>query len=415
MRAILPIFACLLLFGVAPALSEEAKDKVLAELDQIEGSLKRHETKTLEADDYKSLLERLKVILSESTLEPNQKAKALYLRAMVEFENRDMPGARADIDESLKLLPKYKEALSYRGLINTLTGKPEQALADFTSAIEAGANEPYVFSNRGSVYSQMGKSKEALADFDKAIELSKDDTQTTFARAMRANVLADLKEYDKAIADCDYVLTRPMPQELLDGIHKRKGGCLFFQNKFKESIKELTLAIEKSSDAKLKASAVFMRGAAYDRLGEKEKALSDLFLARKLGFVTSNPPPDRVVEESPELKAKLAPLTAKARKSLPQVKARFLKGLPSGSFLAVTTTLSGPEGKERVFVKVLKWQGNKISGKLSNHVRLSNYKYGAPLNVQEDQVLDWTIVDKQGKEEGNLLGKFLDEWLDKHK
>ena len=111
-------------------------------------------------------------------------------------------------------------------------------------------------------------------------------------------------------------------------------------------------------------------------------------------------------------KRQVVPLIAEARKTLGDVKARYLKGLPQGSWLSVTTRLTDGKGREQVFVTVKSWNEEVIKGTLNNDVKLANFKLGDPVTVMEKDVIDWTIVDKDGNEEGNLLGKFIDKWIE---
>jgi len=106
------------------------------------------------------------------------------------------------------------------------------------------------------------------------------------------------------------------------------------------------------------------------------------------------------------------PLIAQARKTLPEAKARFLKGLPKGYTFSVTTRIYDKNKKfEQVFVIVKSWSGDRIEGILNNEVQLQGFKLGQALTVYEKDVLDWTIVNTKGEEEGNLIGKFIDKNL----
>ena len=109
--------------------------------------------------------------------------------------------------------------------------------------------------------------------------------------------------------------------------------------------------------------------------------------------------------------AQLAPLIAEARKTYPAAKARFEKGLPPGYGFFVVTRLFDKEGRyEQVFVKVLKAENDAIQGEIASQIQLiKDPKAGDYVTVLESEIIDWTIVDPKGAEEGNVIGKFMDE------
>ena len=108
--------------------------------------------------------------------------------------------------------------------------------------------------------------------------------------------------------------------------------------------------------------------------------------------------------------AKEQPAIAEARKSYPSAKARYLAGLPAGEHFFVTTRLYDPDRRvEQLFVLVDKITGDIIDGRISSHVDiLKSYRQGQIIRVPEKEVLDWTILHADGREEGNFIGKWLD-------
>src|SRR6266568_2588769 len=74
----------------------------------------------------------------------------------------------------------------------------EQAVAEFTKAIEANGKQPAFYENRGFAYIALEKGPEAAADFSKAIELAPKDER---AYVGRAQVSLLQKNYDQALAD----------------------------------------------------------------------------------------------------------------------------------------------------------------------------------------------------------------------
>lgn len=56
------------------------------------------------------------------------------------------------------------------------------------------------------------------------------------------------------------------------------------------------------------------------------------------------------------------------------------------------------------------WNGTTISGTLGSQVKLNGFEQGDELKIDKKDVLDRTISKPVGTEEGNLIGKFIDNW-----
>lgn len=129
--------------------------------------------------------------------------------------------------------------------------------------------------------------------------------------------------------------------------------------------------------------------------------------------VSENAPADRVITASgAEVKTiieQIEEVSVEARKTLPEAKSRFFKGLPKGEAFFLTINLKEGNAIERVFVRVTKWKDKAIAGNIANDiVGLQTYKNGQEITFSEEDVMDWTITKPDGSEEGNYIGKFLD-------
>jgi len=102
--------------------------------------------------------------------------------------------------------------------------------------------------------------------------------------------------------------------------------------------------------------------------------------------------------------------TARAVASLPDAIRRFQAGLGEGRRFYVTVRVWDQQGKsEQVFVAVLGVRGDTLVGQLDSETELvTQFHRGDRFLVLQDAVLDWTISQPDGTEEGNLLGKLMD-------
>jgi len=159
--------------------------------------------------------------------------------------------------------------------------------------------------------------------------------------------------------------------------------------------------------------------------------MRDVMLAMLLLFVTScahphvkteasgppHPPPDQpvTVRNDPQLQklmSAIEPYIQQARSTYPQAKARFVAGLPSGSVFFATVQLHDADGKmEQVFVQVEKIEADQISGLIWNDInRVKGFAKGQKYTFPEAELVDWTIYNSDGTEEGNVVGTFLETW-----
>ncbi|MBI4638591.1 MAG: hypothetical protein HY727_19815 [Candidatus Rokubacteria bacterium] len=128
-------------------------------------------------------------------------------------------------------------------------------------------------------------------------------------------------------------------------------------------------------------------------------------------------PKDQPVEaqgsaEVREYRAAIAPYVEEARRSYPNARKRYLSGLPPGHTFFVVTKLRDRKGtEEQVFVVVTSIRHGRISGQIASEILgVSGYRKGDTHSFSEGELMDWVITRPDGTEEGNVVGKFLDEW-----
>jgi hypothetical protein len=143
--------------------------------------------------------------------------------------------------------------------------------------------------------------------------------------------------------------------------------------------------------------------------GQKEQA--------PMPVLSPNAPQDRPTianghAQIREYEAAMAPYVQKARQTYPAARQRYLDGLPAGyGFFAVTRLKDRAGRREQVFVAVTSIQGGRIRGRLASEtLEVSGYKNGDEYAFDESELVDWLITHPDGTEEGNVVGKFLDEF-----
>jgi hypothetical protein len=132
--------------------------------------------------------------------------------------------------------------------------------------------------------------------------------------------------------------------------------------------------------------------------------------------VAPNAPKDRSTHieknEKQRFDEAIKPYVEKARRTYPEAKERFLKGLPPKHTFFVTTRLYDSAGHfEQVFIAVNQIKDGQIKGLIWSDIQLvSGYKHGDSYTFPESELIDWTISRPDGTEEGNFVGNFLDSY-----
>lgn len=108
----------------------------------------------------------------------------------------------------------------------------------------------------------------------------------------------------------------------------------------------------------------------------------------------------------------ILPYIAEAKATYPEAKQRFLTGLPADQMFLVTTRLYDRFGRyEQAYISVSAIKDGIIYGRINSNINLvSGYKTGDQYSFPERDIIDWTILHRNGIEEGNFVGKFLDSF-----
>jgi|GEM_PF-5149506 len=91
-------------------------------------------------------------------------------------EKGDYDQAIADYTQAINLSPNYAMAYNNRGWAYYLKGDLDQAIKDTTKAIQLDPDVAYAYITRGHVYDNMGDIDRAVADFEIALSLDPNNT-----------------------------------------------------------------------------------------------------------------------------------------------------------------------------------------------------------------------------------------------
>jgi tetratricopeptide (TPR) repeat protein len=130
-------------------------------------------------------------------------AFAYLMRGVARFETDDLDHATADLDEAIKLDPKYVPAMIARAQLWQWRGRLDRAIAVASQAIELDSHNSYAYVQRGIFLYDLKRQAEALRDFDKASELGSQAAVIHIARGMihieKGEFAKAQPEFNKAI------------------------------------------------------------------------------------------------------------------------------------------------------------------------------------------------------------------------
>ena len=216
-------------------------------------------------------------------------AQAFYNRA-VGYSNFNLTGkAIADYTSAIKINPHYKEAYEGRAFAYEAINEAEKAAADRQCAAETGelptrrliaelsgkieaaaAFDPqtaYLYRSRGSSLANLREFEPAIADYTVAVQIQPDDVEAYYERSQ---IYCRLNQIEKAIADLTRII-EINPDNTF--IRRQRAGAFLNLKQYEKAIRDFTRLIEIEPD---NDSAFNNRAAAYAAIGEDGRAAADL-------------------------------------------------------------------------------------------------------------------------------------------
>ena len=160
--------------------------------------------------------------------------------------------------------PSDWEAWFHRGIAYLESGRPDEAIRDFTESLRwrEGVEGYY---NRAMAWLEKGDLERALADLDAALRLDPEDAE---AWNMRAIVEAERGNYERALRDIERAIELGHPSGFVN-----RANILERAGRLREALASLDRAIaDRPGDPLILAK----RGLLRERLGDPEGARRDL-------------------------------------------------------------------------------------------------------------------------------------------
>ncbi len=156
-----------------------------------------------------------------------------------------------------------------------VSGNITDAIADLTTAIDAGNATTEMYILRGEAYMQIADYRRALADFDTAIEM---DSMNAVAYYDRALLNTRLENYSAAVSDINNALAAQTsnPSEVLQmrDLYAKRGQLNLWLKNYEGAVADYTNSLARP-DGVINPTVYADRAEAYTQLGNYADAVND--------------------------------------------------------------------------------------------------------------------------------------------
>lgn len=260
--------------AIRPGLTKEKLQKKLDE------RLRNYNAQWDKLNENQKIQKALQEMNAAEQKEEKQREKEELLTAQDYFRRAFRANSEGHKQEAIKeyskaieLDPSFASAYHNRGILYNNLGERQNALEDYNKVIELNPSHTFVYNSRGNLYRGLGEHQKALEDYNKAIKL---DPSFATAYNGRGNTYYDLGEQQKALEDYNKAIE-------LDSSYKfaytGRGSIYRDLGEQQKALEDYNKAIELDLNHKL---AYRNRGLLYSKLGNLEAAVKDYTQAIQL-------------------------------------------------------------------------------------------------------------------------------------
>jgi tetratricopeptide (TPR) repeat protein len=260
----------------AGVMGQAGKDTAVAALQNWGERLQRGLIAYRE-ERYSETLEILTAVLSRTDIEPEWKAISFAWRGQTYRSMACYEEALKDYSRAIDINPEDDFSISGRGYTYQLMDLYKEALEDYGRAIEINPEDVWTIASRGLTYYFMNCHIEAVKDFDRTIKINPEHTLSFHGRSKAYQAM---QRYEEALEDLDSVIQ--IDPEDAWAIASR-GQTYRFMERYEEALKDFDRAIQIDPELDW---AIASRGQTYRFMERYEEALKDF---------------DRAIEINPEL------------------------------------------------------------------------------------------------------------------
>lgn len=195
-----------------------------------------------------------------------------------EIQSDKYEQAIADFTQAIELDANFAAAYSNRCLVYIQLGDYAKAADNCTAALQRNPDNTEAYLNRGLAYYRLGKYQSAISEYTQVIKRNSNDFRAYYNRGLAR---FELKDYAKAIADYNQALhSNHQPSKpLLADVYNDRGLAQLMLENVPEAITDFSLAINLDS---ANHRAFYNRACACHRNNDYIGAIRDFTLALQL-------------------------------------------------------------------------------------------------------------------------------------
>ena len=191
---------------------------------------------------------------------------------------RDLKSAEADFDRAIRG-GSNASVLIGRAQVRKLLGKTDDAIRDFSAALDSDNKNAAVLFQRGVAYEQAQRLDEAVNDFASVISLQPGLVE---AQCRRALLLVKQGQYEKAIIEITKAIGQVNGKSSLARVLECRAKIYYSISRMQRAIEDYSFAIQLKPAGYNLANAYYGRGLAYLQSGENKEALRNIAKALRL-------------------------------------------------------------------------------------------------------------------------------------
>ena len=223
-------------------------------------------------------------------------SRVLQFRAAHRFRHGDWKKAAEAYEDYLKVKPDNYEIWGILGMMCVHGRMPEKAVAACSRAIELNPDLANHYMHRAWAYRQLKQWDASIADYTRAMEMDRKRRNTMHSTLYRGQLYMEMGEYEKAAEDFSMAIGK-----------SRFWSTLYaWRSKAYKKMKQYEKIIENANafmDVNGYPDTYFLnqRAYAFKKLGQKEKAESDLALIKRLNEETQKENEAREEQQAKEI------------------------------------------------------------------------------------------------------------------
>jgi tetratricopeptide (TPR) repeat protein len=173
-----------LIFGSAAARADDWADCTSAATDKAAMDKAATDKAATDKAALDKIVAACSAVIADKQRPPTDLAKAYLRRGIATQRTGKFDDAIADFTKALESDPKSSDALTWRGLVKVRAKQLEQAQEDFDRAIAIDPSKAFAYATRGIMWYGRRDSARAIADETKAIELQPGNPLAHLNRAL---------------------------------------------------------------------------------------------------------------------------------------------------------------------------------------------------------------------------------------